>query len=129
MTSHFARKELQCKCGCGLANFHPGFLDKLEELRVELDEPMSLTSACRCTTHNIKVGGHERSLHIGDNPQHSGQGGTLAIDVATPNAAYRGRLVAIAWILGWSIGWGGKKGFVHLDRRDMVGLSQTTFDY
>ena len=129
MTEHFERAELQCKCGCHLTRFHPGFLEDLETLRVTLGLAMVLTSACRCTSHNKNSGGHPKSLHVGDHPQHLGQKGTMAVDVLTPNGTYRGRLVAVAWKLGWSVGWGGKKGFVHLDKRTYLGLPQTTFDY
>ena len=128
-TAHFTTAELACRCGCGLATFHDGFLVALESLRRAFDEPMSITSACRCTAHNEQIGGHPNSLHVGDREQHPGQKGALAVDVATPNGAYRGRLFATAWRLGWSIGWNARKGFLHLDRRIAVGLAQNSFDY
>ena len=39
------------------------FCEALELLRVELDAPIYLTSACRSPKHNAKVGGHPRNLH------------------------------------------------------------------
>lgn len=125
MTPHFTQAELACR-HCGLARFHPGFLDDLSRLREEYARPMRLTSACRCAEHNRAVGGHPRSLHVGDAPHH-GANGALAVDVATADGAYRGALFALAWGLGWSIGWG--RGFLHLDRRGLVGLPQQSFDY
>lgn len=125
----FAVSELQCRCGCGLANFHPGFLYDLQALRDALGRPMILTSAARCARHNVSIGGHPRSLHICDIPQHTGQEGALAVDVQTPDAVYRGDLFALAWEYGWSIGWNARRGFLHLDRRSMVGLPRTSFDY
>lgn len=122
----FTRAELDCAC-CGLAKFHPGFLEHLHGLRLAFGKPMVLTSACRCKAHNAKVGGNAKSLHIGDVPQHPGQLGTLAIDVKVTDGLYRGQLFALAWRLGWSLGWG--DGFLHLDRREWVGLAQTSFDY
>lgn len=122
----FTRGELACR-HCGLARFHPGFLEHLHTLRLSFAQPMTLTSGCRCQVHNANVGGNKRSLHIGDAPQHAGQNGTLAVDVATPSDEYRGILFAMAWQLGWSIGWG--RGFLHLDRRDFVGLAHNSFDY
>lgn len=125
--SYFTRGELECPC-CGLLRLHPGFMDELEALRQALAEPMNPTSACRCRAHNQRIGGHPRSLHVGDEPAHAAEG-SLAIDIAAPDGAYRGRLFSMAWRLGWSVGWNAKKGFLHLDRRDLIGLPQTTFDY
>lgn len=129
---YFSDKELGCR-HCGLTRFHPGFLQALIDLRKALDKPMTLRSACRCKAHNESdtVKGHPRSLHVGDEPAHAdkGQLGCLAIDVETPDGAYRGRLFELAWDYGWSIGWNGPKKFLHLDRRDMIGMEQTTFDY
>jgi hypothetical protein len=129
MTPHFTARELQCKCGCGLARFHPGFLDDLESLRVEFGRPMRVNSACRCKAHNGAVKGHARSLHIGDEMVQPTQRGALAVDIATPSGLYRGELFALGWDEGWSIGWNAARGFLHLDRRNYVGLSQTSFDY
>ncbi len=128
LTQHFSEAELACK-HCGRVQFHPGFLDELEILRVALDQPMQINSGCRCAVHNAAVDGHPNSLHVLDREQHPGMRGTLAVDVHTPDGAYRGRLFALAWGRGWSIGWNAKKSFLHLDRRIMVGLAQTTFDY
>ena len=128
MTPSFTRAELACRC-CGLAQFHPGFLTRLQELRDAFGEPMKVNSACRCINHNVALGAAVRSFHIGDQPQHAGQQGTMAIDIATPSGPYRGKLFAEAWARGWSIGWNAKRGFLHLDRRVDVGLPQTSFDY
>ena len=128
MTPHFSTPELACR-HCGLAVFHPGFLDSLEAVRVDLGLPMKLTNACRCKAHNEAVGGHPRSLHVGDTPMHPGQLGTLGSDVEAADGHFRGLLFVTAWKHGFSIGWNAKKKFLHLDRRDLIGLPQTTFDY
>ena len=129
LSENFYRDELQCRCGCGGLVLHPGLIENVQALRTELALPMHPTSGCRCTAWNAKVGGHPRSLHIYDHPQHPGQLGTLGIDFAATDGAYRGRLFSIAWRRGWSIGWNAKRGFLHLDRRDWIGLPQTSFDY
>jgi zinc D-Ala-D-Ala carboxypeptidase len=128
MTPHFSRAELQCKCGCGLAQFHPGFLDHLETLRRGYGRSMRLTSACRCAAHNAKVSPQAllRSLHIGDKETRPGHKGTLAVDVAVTSED-KGDLFAIAWRHGWSVGW--NRGFLHLDRRVDIGMPQITFEY
>jgi len=127
---YFTDAELACK-HCGLLSLHPGFAEALIELRETLAEPMFVTSACRCLTHNTAIKGHEKSLHIGDHPVYAAQGqrGSLAVDVAAHDGAYRARLFVAAWRKGWSIGWNGPLKFLHLDRRDLVGLPITTFDY
>lgn len=126
--SHFTDAELRC-WHCGMLKLHRGFREALEALRDALKRPMLITSACRCKAHNDAVGGHPKSLHIGDVPQHPGQTGCLAVDVATPTGAFRGDLFRLAWERGWSIGWNAKRGFLHLDRRVDVGLPQSSFDY
>lgn len=132
LTAHFDDDELWCR-HCRQFRFHPGFLDALEALRTRLGEPMRVTSGARCRAHNDSedVRGHARSLHVFDDVAYpaAGQEGALAADVATPDGAYRGRLFAAAWGLGWSVGWNSPKRFLHLDRRDRVGLPQATFDY
>ena len=128
MTPHFTRLELACT-HCGEAKFHPGFLDALEALRVELGMKMKVSGPARCKAHNAAVGGHPKSLHIFDEPQHPGQEGTLGLDVAAADGAYRGKLFSLAWKHGFSIGWNAKKKFLHIDRRDLIGLPQTSFDY
>lgn len=121
--------ELRCRCGCGLLKLNRGFRDSLEALRKEFGRPMVITSGVRCYEHNETVGGHPKSLHVGDVAMHNGQTGACAVDVATPNGEYRASLFALAWKHGWSIGWNAKRGFLHLDRRIDVGLKPTSFDY
>lgn len=124
----FQISELKCRCGkCGTPEFHPTFVEGLDFLRKALHRPMQITSGARCAAYNKQVGGHPRSLHVWDEPQHEGQLGCMAVDVAFPANGYRGDLFALAWKLGFSIGWG--RGFLHLDRRQLLGLATTTFDY
>ena len=124
---NFTMAELSCKDGA--FNMTPFFLGQLQNLRTQFGKPMEPTSACRSAEYNKQIGGHPRSLHVCDHSYHAKQNGCIAIDIAIPDGAYRAELFATAWRLGWSIGWGGKKGFLHLDRRDHIDLPQTTFDY
>ena len=121
---NFSPAELRCK-GTGLLRYDQRFLDALQALRTALRQPLTVTSGCRAESHNAKVGGHPRSLHIGDTRPE----GALAVDIACPDGALRGSLFSLAWQHGFSIGWNAKRGFLHLDRRDLVGLPQTSFDY
>jgi zinc D-Ala-D-Ala carboxypeptidase len=51
----FTRAELQCKCGCGRAEFTEEFLAKLKWLRLKWNQPMFVSSGYRCPAHNAKV--------------------------------------------------------------------------
>ena len=122
----FARAELACRASGGL-RLHPGFADRLAELRLAYGRPMVVTSCCRSAAHNRAVGGHPRSLHVYDDSHH-GAAGCLAIDVrraAVP--AHDIELVIRALRSGWSVGQA--KTFIHLDRRVDLGLPQRTFGY
>ena len=129
---YFTEQELACK-HCGLFKLHPGFDDALDNLRAAFGGPLIVRSCCRCKVHNDSevVKGHPKSLHIGDLPAHAalGQQGTLGIDFETPDGAFRGRLFSLMWGRSWSIGWNARLKFLHGDRRDWLGMPQTTFDY
>ncbi len=128
LTKNFSAAELRCKCGCNLTRFSPGFLDALQALRDAMGVPLPINSACRCAAHNARVGGHARSLHVGDKPAHP-TGGTCAVDIGFPSGhPQRDRLISTAWLMGWSIGLNSR--FVHLDRRTAnAGLRQSRFTY
>ena len=79
MLDHFSRSELACPT-TDQVRLASGFGEALERLRVELDEPIYLTSACRSPMHNAKVKGHPRSLHLVVNG-HWGTGGCCAVDI------------------------------------------------
>ena len=63
MLNHFSHSELACPTTDEL-RLASGFGEALERLRVELDEPIYLNSACRSPLHNAKISGHPRSLHL-----------------------------------------------------------------
>ena len=124
----FTANELRCK-GSGKLILAPGFADHLLDLRVMMDEPMTVNSCCRSAAHNQSVGGHPRSLHVCDTP-HWPTGGCCAIDIGTRNRPpeYRANLTRIALSMGWSVGVHG--GFIHLDRRgDFTERPQAVFSY
>lgn len=128
LTQNFWADEFWCK-HCRKLQLHPNFIETLQIAREDFNEPMHPTSGCRCWNYNQEIKGHEKSLHICDAPQHPGQKGTLAVDLACPAGDYRGRLFSCLWSHGFSLGWNAKRGFLHGDLRILVGLPQTTFDY
>ena len=84
---------------------------------------MIINSACRSTEHNHKVGGSPKSYHIYDDER----GGCMAIDVSCHDGQSRLELVRLGIELGWSIGV--NKAFIHLDRRDLLGIEPVLFTY
>lgn len=63
ISKHFKRHEFACKCGCGFSNVDAELLAVLENLREHFGQPITITSACRCATHNANVGGAINSAH------------------------------------------------------------------
>lgn len=106
---NFPEDELTCKCGCGFSDMSPKLLVLLQALRYVLGFPLTITSACRCESHNRAVGGYPSSRHK------LGQ----AIDISTKNmtAGAKQRLLEFALFLGFK-GIGIGKDFIHLDVRD-----------
>ena len=94
MLDHFSHSELAWPT-TDQVRLAAGFGEALERLRVELDEPIYLNSACRSPLHNAKINGHPRSLHLVIN-SHWGTGGCCAVDVAAMDGQYRARFIALA---------------------------------
>ena len=126
MLDHFSHSELACPTTDQVC-LAAGFGEALERLRVELDEPIYLNSACRSPQHNAKVRGHPRSLHLTVN-EHWGTGGTCAVDIVATEGQYRAKLIALALDQEWSVGVASN--FIHLDRRSRYcGLPQVLYHY
>lgn len=65
ITTHFSIDEFACKCN----THHECFIDdelinKLDEMRVILDKPITVTSGYRCPAHNAAVKGRPDSQHL-----------------------------------------------------------------
>ena len=112
MLDHFSHSELACPT-TDQVRPAAGFGEALKRLRVELDEPMHLTSACRSPLHNAKINGHPQSLHLVINSLWA-TGGTCAVDVAATDDQYRAKLITLALAQEWSIGVASN--FIHLDQ-------------
>ncbi|RDD60213.1 hypothetical protein DRB17_19230 [Ferruginivarius sediminum] len=121
----FAHEELQSP-DTGEVRLHPGFADNLAYLRMVFGRPMVVTSCCRSAAHNAAIGGHPRSLHVHDRPNH-GLAGAAAIDISATDGVYRRELLRQALDLGWAVGV--SRSFLHLDRRDLVGMTPIVFAY
>ena len=83
--------------------------------------------AWRSPSHNAKVGGHPRSLHLIVNG-HWGTGGPCAVDVSATDGEYRAKLITLALDQDWSVGVASN--FIHLDQRSRYcGLPQVVYHY
>lgn len=63
-TPHFTRSEFACKCGCGFNTIDYEVVSACHAIREHFDQPIKITSACRCPSHNKAVGGSENSQHL-----------------------------------------------------------------
>ena len=63
LSPHFSRIEFACKCGCGFNSVHPELINMLEQMRMDVNEGIFVTSGCRCPDYNRTVGGVENSAH------------------------------------------------------------------
>ena len=62
---HFNKSEFACKCGCGFDNINLDLVKLLEQIRSHFgDNPLYITSGCRCASHNKAVGGVQGSRHV-----------------------------------------------------------------
>lgn len=61
---YFKKSEFTCKCGCGTNNIDLKLVKILDEIRTHFGKPCTVTSGCRCKTHNAKVGGVQGSRHV-----------------------------------------------------------------
>lgn len=76
---HFKKEEFTCKCGCGLNNISDTLVLMLEDSRKLANVPFKINSACRCETHNKKIGGVKGSAHVKG----------LAVDISIPSDSAR----------------------------------------
>ena len=126
MLDHFSHSELACPT-TDQVRLAAGFGEALEKLRIKLDAPIYLTSACRSPMHNAKVGVHPRSLHLIVNG-HWGTGGTCSVDVVANNGEFKAKLIILALDQEWSVGVASN--FIHLDQRTRYcGLPQVVYHY
>lgn len=76
---HFKKEEFTCKCGCGSNNISSTLVLMLEDSRELANVPFKINSACRCETHNKKIGGVKDSSHVKG----------LAVDISIPSDGAR----------------------------------------
>jgi len=63
---NFKQSEFTCKCGCGMNRINKKLLGMLQKARTRANIPFTITSGCRCYTHNSKVSTSHSGDHISD---------------------------------------------------------------
>ena len=128
---HFSKEELGDE-RTGEITLAKGFLDALEQLRVQYDRAMVVTDGCRSRTTNrwLLSRGYPASLdsfHLIKNTKYT-TGGTCAVDIARPNGTDLALLLELALRFDWAVGIG--RTFIHLDRRvDYTDLKPVVYTY
>lgn len=85
------------------------FLSKLDELRNNVGQPISILSSYRSPSYNSAVGGVRNSYHL--------QG--RAVDIKCPNSSYRAKVIKEALNMGLTVGV--MRTSLHIDdRKDQI---------
>lgn len=103
LTRNFSRKEFACKCGCGFDNISPKLVARLQEIRDYIENPIIISSGCRCEKHNKLQGGASASAHLKG----------FAADILCADNASRFELLSLALKKFARIGI--NSGFIHVD--------------
>ena len=65
LSNNFSEEEFACPCGyCILTTPNHKLVDKLQELRDMMGNPIKVTSGLRCKNYNTLIGGYPNSPHI-----------------------------------------------------------------
>ena len=103
---YFRYSDFACKCGCGINETDPVFIDMLDTARAFSGIPFIINSGYRCPLHNQNIGSHA------DNHP-SGQ----AADIRCTEGPARMKIVEALIRAGFRrIGFHSK--FIHADRMD-----------
>lgn len=79
---YFKREEFACGCGCGFSTVDYELAEVLDDLREHFGQPITITSGCRCSTHNKAVGGEPKSKHM------EGFAADIKVRNVNPNIVY-----------------------------------------
>lgn len=103
LTENFSKKEFACKCGCGFDDINPELVSKLQEIRDHFENPIIISSGCRCEIHNKSQGGAPASAHLKG----------LAADILCSDNGRRFELLSLAMERFARIGINSR--FIHMD--------------
>jgi uncharacterized protein YcbK (DUF882 family) len=100
---HFNPEEFTCRCGCGLNNINLQLVGALDMARKDAGVPFTISSGCRCSTHNRHIGGVSDSAHVGG----------YAVDIQVRNSAERLRVLKS--LVRYFDRIGMDRNFIHVD--------------
>jgi len=112
MTNNFKREEFACRCGCGLNMISPTVVLICQMIRDTYQQPVVVTSGCRCNEHNTKIGGAGNSQHT---PK--GDGYTHAVDIKVKNIDPKEVYDYLDEVFPNSLGLGLYSSWIHIDDR------------
>ena len=115
LTENFARHEFACKCGCGFDAVDWQLVEALQELRDMTESVITITSGCRCTQHNIDVGGKRKTIYHEGSQHLYGKAADIKIKGHTPSEVHNTAAMILAFERG---GIGKYDTFVHVDVRN-----------
>ncbi len=111
---YFTNKELECHC-CHTLKISSVLRQRLNKLRELWGQPIYISDAYRCLTHNIEVGGSPNSQHLIGNAADIYVGDVNKRDTKEYHKFY-------GFVLGTrlfdGVGYYEKQEFVHVDVRD-----------
>ncbi len=107
ITKNFSTHEFRCRCECGLDDIDLDLVKKLQIIRDLYGRPMSISSGCRCDSHNENVGGEPYSYHLQ----------CKAADIRISKYNRDGRVLVIQKSLELGLSVGINDFFLHLDIR------------
>ena len=64
LSQNFYRDEFACNCGCGSDSISLLLVNRLQQVRDEIGNPIKITSGLRCSAHNEAEGGNAFSAHL-----------------------------------------------------------------
>ena len=116
LSKNFSRSEFECSCGCGFDDVSVELVELLQEIRDEIEEPIAITSACRCKEHNEEVQKEANPAYVPNSSRSQHLLGTAAdivVRACTPDYVYQ----HIDNKHPDTFGLGKYRSFVHVDVR------------
>ncbi|EKB8274063.1 DUF882 domain-containing protein [Salmonella enterica] len=107
ISKYFKRSEFACKCGCGQDTVDAELLAILEDVREHFGKPVIINSANRCPTHNKRVGGASKSVHL------TGKAADIVVKGIAPDIVH----AYLTAKYSGKYGIGKYKTFTHVDSR------------
>ncbi len=117
-SKYFKAEEFNCKCGCDRNTMKLALLNRLEEAREKAGVPFRITSGCRCSGHNKRIGGVKGSAHV------EGK----AVDIWVRSNKMRFRIITGLLLAGFER-IGIHKSFIHADVATERSVGATMYLY